>query len=601
MFRTKCSKGRMNFSRRVELNIKRSLHGFAFAILFLAMLVFSSSLTSAEVITYAYDNAGQVKKVIYANGATIEYTYDNAGNRLTYQSYYGPDTIPDPFSFNSLTNIALNTLVESNVIGTNAPAAISTTNGQYAVSTDNGATWSPFSNNTPSTVTVNTMVKVRQTSASTYATTTITTLTIGDVNGTFSVTTIADATPPASTILTPENGTGIMNTLFTISGTASDIGSSVSKVEISINGSAWTQASGTINCTYAWTNITPGTYTIQSRATDAAGNVETPKPAITVHVYAATPGMVSINGRSLTINGQPFTVRGINYSPVPIGEDPYNPPYGDYYTSAYSDISIRDLTQIRQLGANTVHLWIWDTEADHKDFLDQAYNSGTNPIYVIAGYNINAGHDLADQTARDIIKEDFRAMVQTHKDHPAILMWAIGNNLNATKFYGTSLTGLFSLIEEMAAEAHALDPNHPVVMPLADENLIQTITAYNATVPSLDIWGANVYQGNSFGNLFSAYQTVSTKPLLITGYGIDAYNDVAMAEDQTAQADHAAALWNEIVANSATSIGGLLTEYSDQWWRGIESTDTGCPEANNTSIHGDCGRSAASSWASRRF
>ena len=71
MFRTKCSKGRMNFSRRVELNIKRSLHGFAFAILFLAMLVFSSSLTSAEVITYAYDNAGQVKKAIYGDNEAI--------------------------------------------------------------------------------------------------------------------------------------------------------------------------------------------------------------------------------------------------------------------------------------------------------------------------------------------------------------------------------------------------------------------------------------------------------------------------------------------------------------------------------------------------
>jgi hypothetical protein len=246
------------------------------------------------------------------------------------------------------------------------------------------------------------------------------------------------------------------------------------------------------------------------------------------------------------------------------------------------------------MGANTIRLWVWDTEADHKDFLDNAYANGSSPIYVIAGFNINAGHDLSDQTTREIIKEDFRAMVQTHKDHPAILMWAIGEGLNAASYYGTSLVSLFSLIEEMAAEAHLLDPNHPVVMPLADEDLIQSITAYNASLPSLDIWGANVYRGASFGSLFSTYQAASSKPLLITGYGIDAYNDTAMAEDEAAQADHASALWGEIAANSATSIGGLLTEYSDQWWRGILSLDTGCPEPDNTLTHGDCGRQAVS-------
>jgi hypothetical protein len=264
----------------------------------------------------------------------MQYSYDNAGNRLTYYSYFGPDTTPDQFAFDSVSNAALSSYIRSNAItvtGINAPAAISIVSGSYAVSTDGGATWTPFSTTTPSTVSPNTMVKVRKQAAATYGTTTITitTLTIGDVSATFSVTTIADATPPASTILTPENGSGIMNTQFTISGTASDVGSSVSTVEISINGSPWSQAAGTINWSYAWTGIAPGTYTIQSRATDAAGNVETPKPAITVHVYAATPNSVSINGRSLAINGQPFTVRGINYLPVPIGEDPYNPPYGD--------------------------------------------------------------------------------------------------------------------------------------------------------------------------------------------------------------------------------------------------------------------------------
>ena len=53
------------------MNINRILFRFTFALLFLARFAFSSSLASAEVITYDYDNAGQVKKATYAAGTTV--------------------------------------------------------------------------------------------------------------------------------------------------------------------------------------------------------------------------------------------------------------------------------------------------------------------------------------------------------------------------------------------------------------------------------------------------------------------------------------------------------------------------------------------------
>jgi hypothetical protein len=43
------------------LNNTKRLQGLFFALLFLALLAFISSVASAEVITYDYDNAGQVK------------------------------------------------------------------------------------------------------------------------------------------------------------------------------------------------------------------------------------------------------------------------------------------------------------------------------------------------------------------------------------------------------------------------------------------------------------------------------------------------------------------------------------------------------------
>src|SRR5690606_33050437 len=97
----------------------------------------------------------------------------------------------------------------------------------------------------------------------------------------------------------------------------------------------------------------------------------------------------------------------------------------------------------------------WNNTADHFDFLNKAFNNGVDPIYVIAGYWINPGLDIDPQSPTNVrgqLKSDFRAMVATHKNHPSILMWSIGSDLNASSMYGSNLNNLFSLINDMAAE-----------------------------------------------------------------------------------------------------------------------------------------------------
>jgi hypothetical protein len=174
-----------------------------------ACILMTSSVLSAATVTYTYDSLNRLT-MVYGNGTTEKYTYDTAGNRLTYVSFIS-DTTPDQFSFNSLSDVALNTLAESNAItvaGINTPASISVSGGEYSVSTDNGTNWTAFSTSNPSNVEVDTLVKVRQTSSGSYAATTNTILTIGGVSGTFSVTTIADTippNPPSVTSTTPIN------------------------------------------------------------------------------------------------------------------------------------------------------------------------------------------------------------------------------------------------------------------------------------------------------------------------------------------------------------------------------------------------------------
>ena len=416
---------------------------------------------------------------------------------------------------------------------------------------------------------------------------------------------VIDTIPSVSTIESPAAGSSIMGTNIEITGTAYDVGSDVQKVEVSTDdGVTWLPADGTTIWSYSWAVPADGSYSIKSRATDRAGNVEVPKPGINLTVYRRQPSNIATSGRQLTMNSAPFLVKGVVYSPVPIGADPETmPPYGDYFTSDYSNIYSRDLPLLRQMGANAVSISSWGGSADHRDFLDKAYNAGTDSIYVIAGFWINPGQDIDPASANNVrgqIKANFRRMVATHKNHPAILMWAIGNNLNDSSLYGGDLNNLFSLIDEMAAEAHAEEGAgfHPVTAALTDSALISTISTYNSAVPSLDLWGVNVYRGNSFGTLFSDYQAVSSKPLAVLEYGIDSFDDVNGDEYEKIgtpyQATYAAALWNEIQSNANVCVGGIIMEYSDEWWQGKYSTDSACQD-NDPAVHSDCGQAMASS------
>ena len=321
---------------------------------------------------------------------------------------------------------------------------------------------------------------------------------------------------------------------------------------------------------------------------------------------AALAADLAVVGRQIFLDGKPFTMKGVGYSPVPIGIDPeISPPYGDYFTSAYGPIYSRDIPILRRMGANTIRLWGWNNAADHTDFLDMAYNDGNAPIYVVVTFWMgpSAYPDISSPKARADIKSAFRSMVATHKNHPAVLMWSIGNELNAPWNYGNNPGDLFSLINEMASEAHMEEgaAYHPVTSPMADINLITTIAAYDSSLNHLDLWSVQVYRGQSFGSLFSDYQNASTKPLAILEYGIDAYDDGNGDEYENIgipyQALYAKTLWTEILKNSGVCIGGSIMAYSDEWWKGkYGKTDLdhpNCPE-NDPSLQSNCGYSTSS-------
>jgi hypothetical protein len=105
-----------------------------------------------------------------------------------------------------------------------------------------------------------------------------------------------DPYAPESQISDPAPGQKITSCAYTITGVAHDYYSGVAGVEVSVDGGAtWAPATGTTNWTYQWTIRADGPYTIEVRARDIAGNLETP----------AAPVGVTVNGGCLSAPSAP--------------------------------------------------------------------------------------------------------------------------------------------------------------------------------------------------------------------------------------------------------------------------------------------------------
>jgi len=109
-------------------------------------------------------------------------------------------------------------------------------------------------------------------------------------SGLVSATASTDTTPPHSTITFPSSGAILSaGSPITITGTATDSGGGVvAGVEVSTDGgNSWHPATGRGTWTYAWNPAGSGSITIESRAVDDSGNLETPGAGVTVSLGSA--------------------------------------------------------------------------------------------------------------------------------------------------------------------------------------------------------------------------------------------------------------------------------------------------------------------------
>lgn len=293
-------------------------------------------------------------------------------------------------------------------------------------------------------------------------------------------------------------------------------------------------------------------------------------------------GWVKIDGNKILVNNQQFKIKGITYQPVPIGSEIY--PLDIY---KIPQIYNRDLPLLRTMGVTTIRTYSKDISTG---FLDACYNGGVDPIYVIMGFYIDGKRDLSDPAERDDIKNEFLNYVHTYKDQLAVLMWSPGNEVELA--YEGSDRYYYTLLNELAEVAYNEEKPayHPVTAVLANIYQIgdKGLLTMDDNMDYLDVWGANVYEGITFSDMFDDFAHRSKKPFWISEYGVDAYHTdswtfdgssygvTAGYLDEKNQSEWDVNLTVEILASEIAS-GGTLMAYSDEWWKayGLSSHDAG--------------------------
>ncbi len=174
----------------------------------------------------------------------------------------------------------------------------------------------------------------------------------------------------------------------------------------------------------------------------------------------------------------------------------------------------RRLSLLKASGGNAARTWGAD---NLEQTLSDAEDNGLVVMVGIwlmhaspdgSGFSYKNPQHLAEQ------KERVRQAVLAYRNHPAVLMWGLGNEMEVN---GNDTPELWRHVEDLAKMVKELDPHHPVSTVTADigGGKIENIIRY---APSIDILGINSYGGaTSIPERLKA--TGWKKPYVMTEFG----------------------------------------------------------------------------------
>lgn len=170
------------------------------------------------------------------------------------------------------------------------------------------------------------------------------------------------------------------------------------------------------------------------------------------------------------------------------------------------------LEELSAAGANSVRTWGAD---DLDELLDAAHALGLSVTVGIWLGHERHGFDYDDETQVREQLERAGKTVLRYKDHPAVLLWGIGNEMEG--FGSGDDPVVWKAVNDIAAMVKKLDPFHPT-MTVTAELGGGRIESVHKHCPAIDIHGINSYGGAL--SLAERYRAGGgTKPYVLTEFG----------------------------------------------------------------------------------
>lgn len=188
-------------------------------------------------------------------------------------------------------------------------------------------------------------------------------------------------------------------------------------------------------------------------------------------------------------NGEPFLIKGAGY----VGNR---------------------MDRLVEAGGNSLRTWSCD---DAQQILDEALERGLSVLLGLDLGRERRGFDYDDKAAVEKqfirLKED----VLKYKDHPALIMWGIGNELDLNYTNHNAWTA----VNDISKMIHELDPNHLTLTVTAEIDR-ERVDLLKKMAPDIDMLGINSFRGSStLYERLSAYKW--DKPYLLTEWGCNGW------------------------------------------------------------------------------
>ncbi|MDD9889682.1 MAG: hypothetical protein OXU66_10810 [Gammaproteobacteria bacterium] len=133
---------------------------------------------------------------------------------------------------------------------------------------------------------------------------------------------------------------------------------------------------------------------------------------------------------------------------------------GTPYEIRGAGLEYGDISSLALHGGNAIRNWTTD---DALQVLDTAHAHGVTVALCLPMQPERHGFDYSDPEAVAEQLSLMREEVLKYKDHPALLAWIIGNELN----FDYSNSAVYDAVNDVSKMIHELDPNHPTTTTVA--------------------------------------------------------------------------------------------------------------------------------------